>query len=322
MSNKECIGILLPFKNEGKHLQSCLESIARQSYSNFRVAMVDDHSSDHSTDIAKSMVSKDARFQYFENRGQGVVAALKTAAQQLDTKYISRMDGDDIMPPYKLAALKTAVKPNVLVYGSVRYFGKVTEGYRKYEHWLNSILHKKQWKQEMFRECVVPACAWMMLTEDFKRTVHWEQIQLPEDYHLLLQWFTGGLQIRAIPNMVHWWRHHSNRTSLVHTGYQITAFTALKWRVLQEHYLAPNTPLVLWGRGPKLKVLKTCLGETKQPVLEISDMKRAEEKLSKHLLHIPSTVVLSVVGSKSGMEASRSLFLQLGLQENQSFFFL
>ena len=313
---------MLPFKNEAQHLQSCLDSIAQQHYPNFTVAMVDDHSTDTSRKIALAKANNDTRCKYFSNKGHGVIAALQTAASQLNTEFITRMDGDDIMPPHKLGTLVRAVKPNTLVYGTVRYFGSVTKGYLKYEHWLNSTLHAQQWNQEIFRECVVPACAWMMRTKDFLRNTQWNDLQLPEDYHMLLHWFTAGMRFEGIPNLVHWWRHHQNRTSLQHKGYTIKAFTALKWHVLQNHFIKPSTHVILWGRGPKLKILQECVMRSTHPYTVISDVRSAAQQLENQLSTTPNTKVLSVVGSSDGMQASKALFQKFGLYENQSFFFL
>ena len=53
--------------------------------------------------------------------------------------------------------------------GMVQYFGKekVSEGYKKYEKWINKVCAKNSFYEEIYRECVVASPNWMMHKEDF-----------------------------------------------------------------------------------------------------------------------------------------------------------
>ena len=52
------ISILIPFKNTERFLEECLRSIQKQSYTNWELHIVDDHSSDRSTEIVESYANK------------------------------------------------------------------------------------------------------------------------------------------------------------------------------------------------------------------------------------------------------------------------
>ena len=131
---------------------------------------MDDHSEDGSLDIIKAY--SDKRIKIFKNEGTGILPALQTAQKHAKGKFITRMDADDVMPKDKLTFLLDALKQKAQSYvatGMVQYFGKekISEGYKKYESWINKVCAKNSFYEEIYRECVVASPNWMMHKEDF-----------------------------------------------------------------------------------------------------------------------------------------------------------
>lgn len=318
------LGIMLPFKNEELYLHECLSSISRQDFSNFKVYMVDDHSTDKSPDIAHDFASLDKRFSYVKNKGTGVVEALLTAIRLIDQPLISRMDADDLMPENKLSVLRKALieqgKGHVVT-GRVQYFGskKISDGYLGYQNWLNHLCVNNNFWDAIYRECVIPSCSWMMHSEDFISALP-KQILLPEDYHLVFSWYYAKLKVVGINDLVHHWRDHAERTSKLSPDYQIEAFFRLKWKLLKEKELQPTDKIILWGRGEKAKILGTIIAEDKMDVVHLSHPSTAFTQLEK--LRASPLKILCVVGSEKGINESKMAFEQLGLRNNQDFFFL
>ncbi|MGB0166081.1 MAG: glycosyltransferase family 2 protein, partial [Luteibaculum sp.] len=188
MEAKSVVAIFLPFKNEALFLESCLSSISRQSFTHFTVYMVDDHSHDESPEIARKWMAQDKRFILFQNKGIGVIDAFKTVIPLISEPFFSRMDADDVMPERKLEILHAALEkagPGHVLSGLVEYFPKdgVSPAYKRYEEWLNQICLQNTFTEHLFRECVVPACSWMMFSEEFKQNIP-QNWKFPEDYHL------------------------------------------------------------------------------------------------------------------------------------------
>ncbi|WP_373516389.1 glycosyltransferase family 2 protein, partial [Pricia sp.] len=52
------VSILIPFKNNAKFLKDCLDSVCRQTYKNWEVLAVNDHSSDTSRSLVESLYEK------------------------------------------------------------------------------------------------------------------------------------------------------------------------------------------------------------------------------------------------------------------------
>ena len=98
----ELVSIIMPVKNTAQYLGDCLESILKQSYQDWELIAVDDHSSDTSKNILIEYARKDQRINVLDNAGNGIIDALKTAFKYAKGIYLTRMDADDIIPDDRL----------------------------------------------------------------------------------------------------------------------------------------------------------------------------------------------------------------------------
>ena len=84
------VSILVPFKNTSNYLSACIDSILLQSYTNWELVIVDDHSTDQSFKIAENYAKKDPRIKLLKNKGTGIISALQTAYKNSVGKFITR----------------------------------------------------------------------------------------------------------------------------------------------------------------------------------------------------------------------------------------
>ena len=321
------VSIIVPVRNEERHLRECLSSISGQSFADWEAIVVDDHSTDRTAAIALAFSDKDLRFRYITNRGRGIIAALDTAVACCSGTWITRMDGDDRMPLQKLRTLHQALKDhpkNTIAVGRVEYFADtpVSPGYKAYENWLNERVTQDDHWDHLFRECVIPSCGWMMHRESFLATFVPGELQYPEDYHLCFHWYRAGYRIIPVRQPVHYWREHPHRISKTSTDYSIASFFRLKWHQFRE-ITAGDTPfdLVLWGRGPKLELLKQAGGKSLSAARTLSHPEQAAGELQAIIRSASNPVkIISVVGSGEGLRQSRKLFEELGLSCNRDYF--
>lgn len=98
------ISVLLPIYNGEKFLDEALQSLANQTFRDFEVIAINDHSTDNSTSIVHAWVEKDTRFRLFENTGpNGLPNALNFGLQHATGEFVARMDQDDICRPDRFA---------------------------------------------------------------------------------------------------------------------------------------------------------------------------------------------------------------------------
>ena len=98
------VTIGLPFYNAEKYLALAIESVQAQTYNDWELLLLDDGSTDNSLSIAQSYAQKDSRIRVLsdsKNRKSGY--RHNQAAQLTKTKYLAKMDADDIMHPNRIA---------------------------------------------------------------------------------------------------------------------------------------------------------------------------------------------------------------------------
>jgi hypothetical protein len=81
-----------------------LASLQSQSFADFELVVVDDHSSDSTSALVASRAANDPRIRLVPNRGRGLVAALTTGLAETRAPLVARMDADDIAWPHRLEA--------------------------------------------------------------------------------------------------------------------------------------------------------------------------------------------------------------------------
>ncbi|WP_327672161.1 MULTISPECIES: bifunctional glycosyltransferase family 2 protein/CDP-glycerol:glycerophosphate glycerophosphotransferase [unclassified Streptomyces] len=96
------LSVVVPFQDVETYLRECLESIARQSFRDFEVILVDDGSTDDSTRIAAQFCADDPRFRLIRQESHGPGHARNTALRAMhpDGEFLAFVDGDDVIPEY------------------------------------------------------------------------------------------------------------------------------------------------------------------------------------------------------------------------------
>lgn len=116
----------MPVYNARNFLRESIESILRQTYTDFVFLIIDDGSTDDSQNIICSF--KDSRIRFLKNKlNRGIVYTLNRGLDEIYTKYIIRMDADDIAFPTRIEELVNFMELNedVVVCGSgYEIFGK------------------------------------------------------------------------------------------------------------------------------------------------------------------------------------------------------
>ncbi|WP_299254831.1 glycosyltransferase family 2 protein [uncultured Cytophaga sp.] len=98
---KSDVSVILPVYNGGEYLSAAIQSILNQSFGNFELIIVNDGSLDHTEEVISSF--SDDRIVYVKNvENIGIVKSLNKALSIASSKYIARMDADDISYPQRL----------------------------------------------------------------------------------------------------------------------------------------------------------------------------------------------------------------------------
>ncbi len=258
----------MPVKNTGAFLKECLDSILNQTYQNWELIAVDDHSEDESCQMLQFYREKDARVKVFKNLGSGIIDALQLAYRHSTGQFITRMDSDDMMKPRKLSLMVDQLQEKgngYLAVGLVNYFsaGKLGEGYLTYANWLNKQTLSASNFDNIYKECSIPSPCWMVARTDFEACGGFNSDVYPEDYDLAFRFRKGGLKVASVPEVIHQWRDYKTRTSRTDKNYADNRFAELKVMHFLEQDYGTEKTLVLWGAGKKGKKIAQLLKENK-----------------------------------------------------------
>ena len=107
--------IVIPVFNSEKYLRKCLESVLRQTFSEFEIIIIDDGSTDSSPIILDKFAEEDSRIQVYHMRNEGVTKARKIGVSLTKGDYIIFVDSDDTINCELLSNIERTLKkfPNI-----------------------------------------------------------------------------------------------------------------------------------------------------------------------------------------------------------------
>jgi len=96
------ITVAMPVFNGGRHLRLAVQSIVRQTFTNWELLLIDDGSTDGA--IQELADIRDSRIRIFrDGKNRGLAARLNEAINLARGQYIARMDHDDVCYPERFA---------------------------------------------------------------------------------------------------------------------------------------------------------------------------------------------------------------------------
>ena len=90
------ISIIVPIYNADKYLDRCINSLLKQTYSNIEIILLDDGSTDNSSNIINKYAKKDKRIVVINKENTGVSDTRNVGIQKASGNYICFCDADDM----------------------------------------------------------------------------------------------------------------------------------------------------------------------------------------------------------------------------------
>lgn len=95
MQKEAKISVIIPIYKVEDYLETCIESVLRQTYSNLEIILVDDGSPDHCGEICEKYAQKDKRIQIIHKENGGLSSARNAGLDVATGEYIAFIDSDD-----------------------------------------------------------------------------------------------------------------------------------------------------------------------------------------------------------------------------------
>lgn len=98
--------VIIPIFNSKKYISRCLESVLKQTEHRYEVVLIDDGSTDGSSEICEYYAANDSRFHVVYQENKGLSAARNVGIDYpIESKYITFIDSDDWIPPHSFCTL-------------------------------------------------------------------------------------------------------------------------------------------------------------------------------------------------------------------------
>lgn len=328
--------ILLPFRNARETLPECLSSIQRQTFSDYRLLAVDDHSEDGSTELLRQRAATDHRICLLSNPGRGLVSALNHGLNLATAPLIARMDADDRMRGRRLQLQIQYLRqhPEVSVLGcATKAFPEqhISDGMREYLRWQNDRATPRQIDDEIFIEAPFAHPSVVFRRQRIIKLGGYRQGLFPEDYDLWLRCRQSGLIMAKLPQTLLDWRDNPRRTSRTDPRCSRDSFDALR-----AHYLAADHRinesrhrLAFWGAGRNTRKRCNLLIEKGfKPICWIDiDPRKIGNRINEATVHPPQwlanreprPLVLIYVTNHGARERIAGDLQQMGYQRGKDY---
>jgi glycosyltransferase involved in cell wall biosynthesis len=215
------VSVVVPVYNTERYVADTIDSILKQTFTDFELIIIDDGSRDRSPQILRELAAKDARIRLTLRENRGIVRTRNELLEQCRGKYMAVNDSDDLSMPTRLEKQVAYLEshPDCVLLGSrvmlMDPFGSpVCPTGQKLVH------------EEIEKELLGNGGGWalvqsaIMARVDVVRRIggyRGEEHNLAEDHDLFVRLAEVG-RVANLEEPLVWYRRH--HTSLTHTLYQ------------------------------------------------------------------------------------------------------
>jgi hypothetical protein len=238
------------------------------------------------------------------------------------------------MRPQKLEIMVNALRSRGrghLAVGKVKYFSHrgISNGYERYEQWLNALTATGSNFEEIYKECVIPSPCWMVHRADLDACGAFEPDRYPEDYDLTFRFYEKKLQCIPCDQILHDWRDYDSRTSRTSEHYAQNYFLGIKLLYFLKLDRDAHRTLVIWGAGNKGKEIARRLVKQKIGFHWICDnpKKIGKSIYGQEMLHFSryanfnNAQSIVTVANEAAQKQIREYFLALEKKEGLDYYF-
>lgn len=327
------LSVLLPVRDAAPTLEAAVESVLTQTWRDFELIAVDDHSTDASRAILERIAERDDRVRIIGAPAPGgIIAALRGAADAARGELLARMDADDRSRPARFERQIALLddEPELAVVGcqvKIERLGEETgDGYRRYEAWLNACTTPEAIARERFIESPLAHPSVMMRRNACVAVGGYRDVGWAEDYDLWLRMIEAGHRCAKVPEVLLDWTDGPERLSRRDGRYSLENFQRAKAHFLARLPRVRRRGTVIWGAGPIGKGMARLLAEESVDVHAFVEVN--PRQIGKTIHGIPvvdvenltspeSAVHLAAVGQPGGRDEIRRCATELGLTEGE-----
>lgn len=97
MMQRPKLSVIVPIYNVERYISKCIESILNQTFTDYEIILVDDGSTDHSSEICDEYVRRDERIRVIHKINGGISSARNAGLRMSRGTYVTIVDPDDFV---------------------------------------------------------------------------------------------------------------------------------------------------------------------------------------------------------------------------------
>ena len=261
------VSVLMPAFNAEKYIAQAIESILQQSFVHFELIILNDGSSDGTSQIIRQF--NDPRIRViFLDQNQGLVRARNRLVDEARGKYIAFLDSDDVAMPSRLQ-----MQVDFLEKGEADLCGSAY--YSLYEGKGKTKASKERYTDADIRALITvssPLCnpAVMGKAEMFKQFPYSAGKDYAEDYSLWAQLALAGYRFANLKEKLITYRIHDKQTSQVRNSETNIVFEKSRQEYLLGLGISPELSPRPMGFSDRMRIALPFLMQLNQKIHGIS----------------------------------------------------
>lgn len=211
-SSSPMVTVVMPVFNGEKYLRYSVESILRQTYTNFELLIINDGSTDRSFEIVKSY--HDPRIRFIDNKKNlGLIDTRNLGLREARGNYIALLDSDDVTYPTRLVEQVAAMEndPDLTLLGSWIYCIDEHGNRLNNMAWQPQVSSDRIPSALLFENCFATSSIFIRKSA-LPATRYRDEYPLAEDYDLYVR-IAQKSKIANLPRFLSCYRTHGESIS-------------------------------------------------------------------------------------------------------------
>lgn len=238
------LSIIVPTYNVKSYIEECVDSLLNQKFVDCEIIIVDDGSTDGSSEVCDKLQLKDSRIKVVHQKNGGLSAARNTGLKHAKGEYLSFIDSDDIVSPSMFSDLINTLEKNKADVAVCNF-----EVFNKKSHYKSSrykdevIDYSSENQVKFYGAALDSSCNRVYRAEVIRK--HGLMFEpkskvAQEDYWFLLRLFTHISRIVTVSSCFYKYRERGSSITKSHSDGDITK-RCIDFLVLSKVYISQNT---------------------------------------------------------------------------------
>ncbi len=159
--NSPLVSVVVPVYNVAKYLERCTMSLTKQTYENIEILLIDDGSTDESSELCDILAKKEKRILVFHKANGGLSDARNYGLRKASGDYVIFVDSDDTMEEDGIQYLVSLIEKNHTLMAIAPHYVVTDTKREKYGgEFADTVLTQEDALRRMLQEKGFTVSAW------------------------------------------------------------------------------------------------------------------------------------------------------------------